>query len=212
MGANLTNSTVDRKNVLNNPFAVAEIMKAVQIQGVVFEGSIYFIKEQVAAFFEVDTRTIERYLEHNKEELRQNGYEVLRGERLRRLVLELKTQFVTDINVGNKIPQLGVFNFRSFLNIGMLLTESERAKLLRQTVLDIVIDVINQRTGGATKYINQRDEEFVNSWFQEENYRKVFTDALRNMLIWGNLGVCQIAIQEVPRGQAETLARSFLVA
>ena len=212
MGANLTNSTVDRKNVLNNPFAVAEIMKAVQIQGVVFEGSIYFIKEQVAAFFEVDTRTIERYLEHNKEELRQNGYEVLRGERLRRLVLELKTQFVTDINVGNKIPQLGVFNFRSFLNIGMLLTESERAKLLRQTVLDIVIDVINQRTGGATKYINQRDEEFVNSWFQEENYRKVFTDALRNMLIWGNLGVCQIAIQEGPRGQAETLARSFLVA
>ena len=87
MGANLTNSTVDRKNVLNNPFAVAEIMKAVQIQGVVFEGSIYFIKERVAAFFEVDTRTIERYLEHNKEELRQNGYEVLRGERLRRLVL-----------------------------------------------------------------------------------------------------------------------------
>ena len=212
MGANLTNSTVDRKNVLNNPFAVAEIMKAVQIQGVVFEGSIYFIKEQVAAFFEVDTRTIERYLEHNKEELRQNGYEVLRGERLRRLVLELKTQFVTDINVGNKIPQLGVFNFRSFLNIGMLLTESERAKLLRQTVLDIVIDVINQRTGGATKYINQRDEEFVNSWFQEENYRKVFTDALRTMVIWGKLGVCQSAIQVVPRGQAETLARSFLVA
>ena len=51
--------------------------------------------------------------------------------------------------------------FRAFLNIAMLITESERARLLRQTILDIVIDTINQRTGGATKYINQRDEDFI---------------------------------------------------
>jgi hypothetical protein len=37
----------------------------------------------------------------------------------------------------------------------MLLTESEKAKVLRNMILDIVIDVINQKTGGATKYINQ---------------------------------------------------------
>lgn len=68
----------------------------------------------------------------------------------------------------------------------MLLTESERAGLLRQTILDIVIDAINQRTGGGTKYINQRDEDFVLSWFQEEDYRKEFTDALRDYVNMGN--------------------------
>ncbi len=48
----------------------------------------------------------------------------------------------------------------------MLMVESESARLLRQTILDIVIDTINQRTGGGAKYINQRDEDFLNSWFQ----------------------------------------------
>ena len=54
----------------------------------------------------------------------------------------------------------------------MLLTESETARVLRQTILDIVIDTINKRTGGGTKYINQRDEEFLQASFAEENYRK----------------------------------------
>jgi hypothetical protein len=49
----------------------------------------------------------------------------------------------------------------------MLLTESERARMLRHTILDIVIDTINQRTGGSTKYINQRDEDFILAYFQE---------------------------------------------
>lgn len=47
----------------------------------------------------------------------------------------------------------------------MLLTESERARMLRQTILDIVIDTINQRAGVSTKYINQRDEDFILAYF-----------------------------------------------
>lgn len=187
MGADLTTSSVDRQNILNNGFALQEIGKAIQFQGVFFEGQIYFIKEQLVSFFEVDERTIERCLEQNKEELSRNGYEVLRGERLRILLSEVKKHFADDINVGSKITQLGVFNFRVFLNIAMLLTESDRAKTLRKMTLDIVIDVINQRTGGATKYINQRDEDFINSWFQEENYRAIFTDALRDYVDMGKI-------------------------
>ena len=47
--------------------------------------------------------------------------------------------------------------------MGILLVESEKAKIIRQNILDIVIDTINVKTGGATKYINQRDEDFINS-------------------------------------------------
>lgn len=43
-----------------------------------------------------------------------------------------------------------------------------------------MIDTINVKTGGATKYINQRDEDFLNLWYDEENYRREFTDALNN--------------------------------
>ncbi len=101
--------------------------------------------------------------------------------------MSLDAQDVPEAGFGNigKSPQLGVFDFRAFLNLAMLLQESERARLLRQTILDVLIDTINQRTGGGTRYINQRDEDFIVSYFEEENYRKEFTDALRDYVAMG---------------------------
>jgi hypothetical protein len=88
-----------------------------------------------------------------------------------------------DINVPTKTTVLGVFDFRSFLNLAMLLSESEKARALRQLMLDIVIDIINRKTGGGTKYINQRDKDFIFSSLQEDNYRRQFTDALKNYVV-----------------------------
>lgn len=188
MSKDLTNSSIDRQNILNNPYAVAEIEKAAGIQGIPFEGKTVLLKEQVASFFEVTLRTIENYLEQHAQELSQNGYEVLRGNRLKSFKEVIKGLDVTETDFGNiaKTPQLGIFDFRAFLNLAMLVSESERAKLLRQAILDIVIDTINQRTGGGTKYINQRDEDFLHSAFVEENYRKQFTDALKDCVAMGN--------------------------
>lgn len=188
MGKDLTNSSIDRQNILNNPYALAEIEKAAGIQGIPFEGKTVVLKEQVAAFFEVTLRTVENYLEQNAEELSQNGYEVLKGNRLKDFKLAIRGLGVPETDFGNiaKSPQLGVFDFRAFLNLAMLVSESDRAKLLRQLILDIVIDTINSRTGGGAKYINQRDEDFLQSAFEEENYRRQFTDALRDCLDMGN--------------------------
>ena len=57
---------------------------------------------------------------------------------------------------------------------------------MRQIMLDIGIDFVNQRTGGSTKYINQRDRDFIRAFLQEENYRREFTDALRDYVSMGN--------------------------
>jgi hypothetical protein len=187
MGKDLTDSSVERQNILNNPYAVQEIQKAVDIRCIRFEDRMWLTKEQVAAFFEVTPRTIDNYLGRFEPELRQNGYEVLRGNRLKAFKVSVREQAVNETDFVNiKVPQLGIFDFRAFLNMAMLITESERARLLRQAILDIVIDTINQRTGGGTKYINQRDEDFLLSWFQEESYRKQFTDALRDCVDMGN--------------------------
>jgi hypothetical protein len=185
MGKDLTVSSIERQNVLNNRYAVEQIQKAAQIQGVVFEDRVVVLKDQIVDFFEVTPRTIENYLSRFEAELRQNGYEVLRGKRLESFKHALKDQYADEIDFGTKTTVLGIFDFRAFLNIAMLITESERARLLRQTILDIVIDTINQRTGGATKYVNQRDADFVHAYFREENYRKEFTDALRDFVAMG---------------------------
>jgi hypothetical protein len=176
---------LERQNILNNPYAVQEIEKATNLTGVHFENGVRFVKEQVADFFGIDIRTVERYLEAHGDELEHNGYEVLKGKKLQAFREAISAQFVTDIDVGSKVRSLGIFDFRSLLNIAMLLTESETARVLRQTILDVVIDTINQRTGGGTKYINQRDEDFIQASFAEENYRKEFTNALRDHVDMG---------------------------
>jgi hypothetical protein len=188
MSKDLTNSAIDRQNILNNPYALAEIEKAAGIRGIPFEGKTVVLKEQVAAFFEVTPRTVDNYLEQNAQELARNGYEVIKGNRLKALKLAIHRLDVHETDFVNiaRTPQLGIFGFRAFLNLAMLMRESERAALLRKAILDIVIDTINRRTGGGTKYINQRDEDFIQSAFIEENYRKQFTDALKDCVDMGN--------------------------
>ena len=140
----LTISNIERQNVLNNRFAISKIQEHLDITGMLFEGEYRFTKKMVADFYEVEERTIERYLEKYSDELFANGYALCKGKHLK----ELKLQFAPVINVGSKTTQLGLFNFRSFLNMGMLLTESEQAKKVRSLILDFVIATINEKTGG----------------------------------------------------------------
>lgn len=180
MSKDLTNSQIDRQNILNNEIAIEEIQKNFKFNGVLWNKKIYFTRDTVATFFNVDIRTISRYIEQYNDELTHNGYEVLRGKKLKEFLEIAKDDFVKDINVPSKIRQLGVFDFRSFLNIAMLLSESDKARTIRQLILDTVIDIINRKTGGSTKYINQRDKDYLFSSLQEDNYRRQFTDALKN--------------------------------
>lgn len=182
MAKDLTNSRLDRQNILNNEIAIEEIQKKSGIDGIVWDGKLYITRDMTANFFEVDIRTISRYLEQNSEELTENGYTVLRGNKLKSFISAAK-ESAKDINVSTKTTVLGVFDFRAFLNLAMLLSESEKARALRQLILDIVIDIINRKTGGGTKYINQRDEHFVFSSLQEDNYRRKFTDALKKCVV-----------------------------
>ena len=179
MTKDLTTSQIDRQNILNNELAVEEIQNTLQIKTVYWNEKYYLTKELLAEYFSVDVRTVERYISNNFNELSANGYEVLRGSRLQAFIDAYNTTFATDINVGRKIRSLSIFDFRSFLNMAMLLSESEQARALRQLILDIVIDLINRKTGGGTKYINQRDKDFVFSSLLEDNYRRQFTDALK---------------------------------
>jgi hypothetical protein len=87
----------------------------------------------VADFYEVDTSNIDRYLANYADELKFNGYFLCKGKALK----EFKIQYGLLINEATKTTILGLFNFRAFLNIGMLLSESEKAKQVRSLILDI---------------------------------------------------------------------------
>lgn len=201
----LNQSQIDRQNILNNEVALTHIQRHINLRGMSYESDACFTVAQTAEFFEVNVRTIKRLIEQHENELQHNGYEVLKGARLKKfkdmfghlIYSDLLDDAQRDIDVPlsenitekqrlARLKALGVFNFRAFLNIAMLLTESERAKHMRSVMLDVVLDVFNAKLGGSTKYINQRDEDFLYAIVKEPEYRKEFTLALNDYLDMGN--------------------------
>ena len=185
MNKDLTTSLVARKNVLNNTYALQQLESNLELGGRSFEGETVFTKQQAANILAIDERTIDRYLSSHGGELEENGYRILKGKFLK----NIRLAYVDDMNVVDispKAPSLGVFTFRALLNLAMLVTESDRAKAIRSRMLDIVLDVIAEKTGGHTKYINQRDRDYLPAAYMEDSYRKQFTSALKLYLEMGS--------------------------
>jgi hypothetical protein len=113
--------------VLNNNVALPRIQEALDVKLLEFDGRYVLKKQMVADYYEVDIRTVENCLSANEDEIRHNGYFLCRGNSLK----EFKLRFAPEINFGSKTTQLGLFDFRSFLNIDMILTTSEKAKKVR---------------------------------------------------------------------------------
>ncbi len=185
MNKDLTTSVVARQNVLNNPYAISKLEEHLALGGLEFEGETVFTKAQAALILEIDERTVDRYLSDSAEELQRSGYRILKGKALK----NIKLAYVDDTDVVNiidpKSPSLGVFSFRSALNLAMLVTESARAKAIRSRMLDIVLDVVAEKAGGHTKFINQRDQDYLPAAYVEDSYRRQFTDALKKYLNMG---------------------------
>ncbi|OYQ45479.1 hypothetical protein [Flavobacterium aurantiibacter] len=200
----LTKSAIDRQNILNNTEAIEKIQVHIGLVGLLYEGEYLFTSKMVADFFDVTTRTLTNILNENEDEVKHNGYQVIKGQKLKEFkdlfgplltsaddLSQKETDFPlskqgADNQSFKRLKSLAVFNFRAFLNIAMLLSESENAKRLRSKILDIVIDTLNQKIGGSTKFINQRDEEFLVAITREPIYRKEFTNALNLYLEMGN--------------------------
>ncbi|MBQ0089634.1 MAG: DNA-binding protein [Prevotellaceae bacterium] len=182
----LTKSQVSRQNILNNKFAMQDLQNEIGLQGVVFQNELKFSKKQIASYFNIEERTLGYYLVNHSTELTENGYKILKGKDLKDLIDAVNAQGLNEEwSIANKTPKLAVFNFRSFLNLAMLIPKNERAKQLRSLILDVSISAINKRTGGGTKYINSRDANYLQSAMNEQRYRKVLTRSI-SLYVEGN--------------------------
>ncbi len=117
MTKDLTTSDVSRQNILNNGYALEKIELNLALGGTHWHDERVFTKAQVANILQIDERTIDRYIETNKDEITQNGYTILKGQNLKEFKGYLDDIHVADIS---RAPSLGVFSFRAVLNIAML--------------------------------------------------------------------------------------------
>lgn len=176
----LTISKIDRQNILNNTVALKEAEKELNFHGINWQGDTWFTKENVAKLYNVDIRTIENQVSKNFNEITANGYKILNSSELN----EIK-KFAPEINFGRKIRNLGIFSFKAVLNLAMLLQNSEKAKEVRSKILDIVMNVLTEKTGGHRLYINQRDASFLDASYSNYKSRKLFTQALNDCVDMG---------------------------
>lgn len=184
MAADLTTSPKDRQNVLNNRYALEHAERHLSLGGISYQGETVFTKQQLIDLFDVSEATIERYISTHADELKANGYRLIKGKNLKDFK---ELAYGPLISEGTKTSILGLFSFRALLNFAMLLTESEQARIIRSRVLDIVIDVMAERSGGHTKFINQRDQDYLPAAYQEYSYRAEYTKALDSYLEMGPL-------------------------
>ncbi|MGX7198719.1 DNA-binding protein [Enterococcus nangangensis] len=178
MNKDLTESYLDRQNILNNKLAIKEAEDVYKLNGLLFEGVQVYSNAQIAEFFEVDLRTIERIIESDRKELEKNGLMVLTGKKLAQFKDAVSKEPKADIAIGANTRSFSVSTFRTILNFSMLIKSSEKARLVRSRILDIVLDVLTKKTDGKVKYINQRDASYLDRAFAEESERKKFTQAL----------------------------------
>lgn len=178
MPKDLIHSQVDRQNILNNSYAIEQIQKELPLTGYLWQAEIVFTIDSVSNIFDVDTRTIQRIIEANRDELAQNGFRILSGD-------TLSAFRESGYKISPLIRNLSLFTIRSVLDIAMLLTTSERAKEIRQKILDITMNVLQSRTNGNTQFINQRDPNFLEISYQNETGRKNFTNALNSYVDMG---------------------------
>ncbi len=122
----LTNSHIDRKNVLNNNTAVKEMYSQLGFNGTFFESKFRYTLIQLARFYEVDVRTIKRLISENGNELKSSGYELFTGVKLRQFKDALYQQRDMDVPlltqdddgeiVGANSNKVSVFTFKSLLS------------------------------------------------------------------------------------------------
>lgn len=108
MSKDLTNSQIDRQNILSNPCALAEVETPVGINGNSFESRSVLPEKQVAAFLAIKPRTVDNDLKNVADEPRQNGYALIRRKRLQQLKVSRQATFGHEAHFVTKtaIPRM----------------------------------------------------------------------------------------------------------
>lgn len=92
--------------------------------------------EQISNYYEVSNEAIKTVIKRHRDELEEDGIMVLKGEELKSFKNSVCKVQGEPTNISNKTTILTILTKRAMLRIGMLLTTSLIAKLVRNHLLD----------------------------------------------------------------------------
>jgi hypothetical protein len=104
---------------------------------VLLPDSIHVSTEGVARYFEVSTEVIKKVTQRHREELTENGMQVLKGSELVKYQRDsLSLSYEGEVSYPQRRSSLTLFTRRAVLNIAMLLRDSDIARRVRTHLLD----------------------------------------------------------------------------
>jgi len=99
--------------------------------------NLYVTTEMAANYYEVDLKLIQKVIERHRDELLHDGLRVLSGSELRRYHISLMSVSNNVSPFSLKTRFLTIIPRRALLKIGMLLRDSEVAKMVRTYLLNV---------------------------------------------------------------------------
>ena len=128
----------DKLNEISNEKALESLNKAKALIMAFWKGENIATTTQIAEFYEVSEDIARKTVSRHRDEFESDGLKVLRGKALNE---------VRDImSLSPNSPNETIWNPRCALRLGMLLRDSEIAKLVRTVILDS-LEVIPAQSG-----------------------------------------------------------------
>ncbi len=131
MSQELATSLTARENILQNEQTLQELENVLPLNS-----DAPFSKEDMAQTLAIEASIIDAYVTRYGNELCSSGYQPLGGN-----VLE------------------ETFSFRAFINLAMLVVESEQARKIRNQIFDVAIGVVARMQGGYADF--NATEQFI---------------------------------------------------
>lgn len=127
-----TEALVESKSLRNDYIEKTEVIEKAN-ELIFLPNTELMTVEQVAQFYTVGEKAINAIMLRHKDELLEDGHEVLKGKEF----VNFKMQFANSKDIFNsKARTIAVFPRRAILRVGMLLRDSEVAKQVRTYLLD----------------------------------------------------------------------------
>jgi hypothetical protein len=115
---------------LSNERALETLNKAKALVMALWQGTGIATNKQLAEYYEVGIDAVESVLRRNREELEQDGVQILKGADLRSVSV--------NVTETSHAKRLTAWTARGTLRLGMLLQDSPVARKVRSVILDIV--------------------------------------------------------------------------
>jgi hypothetical protein len=103
--SDLTTAQHQRQNILNNRYALQAAEQHLGLGGLAYAGETVFTKQQVTALFDISDATVERYLAQHGDELKANGYRLLKGKSLKEFKKLMDASLINEGDIPQAICQ-----------------------------------------------------------------------------------------------------------